>query len=100
MSIEPTTRTHVVLPTHLLEQLDKLVGPRHRSEFIADAVAQCLQRARLRKALDAMKDWPEPGSQADQLAEFAEVADEVRRDRRLASNRERWLEDNWYPRPE
>ncbi len=100
MSTEPTTRTHVVLPTRLLEQLDDLVGPRHRSEFIAEALARSVQRARLQKALDAMKDWPkEERSRETELAEFAEAAAEISRDRR-ENARERWLEENWLAHPE
>ena len=100
MSTEPTTRTHIVLPTRLLEQLDDLVGPRHRSEFIAEALTQSVQRARLQKALAAMKDWPEEeGSRDDELAEFAEAAAEIRRERH-DNARERWLRENWLANPE
>jgi hypothetical protein len=39
-------RTHVVLPRELLAGVDEIVGPRERSQFIADAVAEKLARAR------------------------------------------------------
>lgn len=44
------TRTHVVIPRDLLEEVDKLVGPRHRSEFLTEAVAEKVARLKLRRA--------------------------------------------------
>jgi metal-responsive CopG/Arc/MetJ family transcriptional regulator len=45
-----TARAHVVMDKELLDEVDRLVGPRHRSEFIADAVAKKVAQERLRKA--------------------------------------------------
>lgn len=39
-------RTHVILPDDLLEEIDKLVGKRKRSAFLADAVEKELRRRR------------------------------------------------------
>jgi metal-responsive CopG/Arc/MetJ family transcriptional regulator len=44
-------RTHVVLPRELIEEIDRIVGPRKRSRFIADAVRQKLLSERQREAL-------------------------------------------------
>jgi predicted transcriptional regulator len=45
------TRTHVVLPDDVLEELDRLVGKRKRSQFIEEAVRAKLQRERQRIAI-------------------------------------------------
>lgn len=45
-----TVRTHIVLPKELVEDVDRVVGLRHRSEFVAEAVAEKLSRERLRRA--------------------------------------------------
>jgi hypothetical protein len=42
-----TTRAHIVLPTDLLVKVDELVGPRERSAYIAEAVADRVQRDKL-----------------------------------------------------
>lgn len=47
------TRAHVVLPDDLLAELDELVGPRGRSEYIANALREKLRRERLHNALIA-----------------------------------------------
>jgi metal-responsive CopG/Arc/MetJ family transcriptional regulator len=44
-------RTHVVLPRGLVEEIDRLVGQRKRSEFIAQALDERLLRERQRRAL-------------------------------------------------
>ncbi len=43
-------RTHVVIPKDLLEEVDKLVGSRRRSEFLTAAVAEKVARLKLRQA--------------------------------------------------
>lgn len=45
-----TMRAHIVIDKALIEEVDCLVGPRHRSEFIAEAVEKKLKQERLRKA--------------------------------------------------
>jgi metal-responsive CopG/Arc/MetJ family transcriptional regulator len=47
------TRAHVVLPDELLSELDDLVGPRGRSQYIADAVREKMMRERQHHALIA-----------------------------------------------
>ncbi len=43
-------RAHIVIPKDLVADVDHLVGARHRSEFITEAVAEKLARERLRRA--------------------------------------------------
>ena len=45
-------RTHIVLPSDLVAEIDALVGPRGRSRFIAEAAKDRLQRDRMLKAMD------------------------------------------------
>ena len=58
MAKAATTRVHIVLPDDVLEGVDKLVGPRGRSQFVAEATEELLQRKRLMKALEDLKDAP------------------------------------------
>jgi hypothetical protein len=48
---DSTTRAHVVLPTALLTSVDRLVGRRARSRFVAQAVAEKLARLRRERLL-------------------------------------------------
>ena len=48
------TRTHIVLPTQLLDEIDAIVGPRERSKFIAEAAAEKLRRMRLVDLVDKL----------------------------------------------
>ena len=47
-------RTNVTIPEELLAQVDALAGPRGRSQFVADAIAKSVKRARQHAALDAL----------------------------------------------
>lgn len=55
MSHSPTddvlTRTNVTLPARLLAQVDRLAGPRGRSRYVAEAVAQRVRRDALGAAI-------------------------------------------------
>lgn len=44
-------RAHVVMPRELIEEVDKLVGQRRRSDFMAEAVREKVLRARRDKVL-------------------------------------------------
>ncbi|MCI0582162.1 MAG: hypothetical protein L0227_04565 [Chloroflexi bacterium] len=46
-----TTRTTISLPDSLMSDIDRLVGPRGRSSFLARAARNELKRERLRAAL-------------------------------------------------
>ena len=49
------TRTHVIAPKALIKEVDRLVGPRRRSQFITDAVAERVeQKNRIRAVRHAM----------------------------------------------
>ena len=50
-----TTRTTISLPDRLISDIDRLVGPRGRSGFLARAAQNELKRERLRAALDAAR---------------------------------------------
>ena len=45
------TRTNLTLPEDLLEEVDSLAGPRGRSRYVAEAVAQRVKRDKLGKAI-------------------------------------------------
>lgn len=44
-------RTNLTLPDELLREVDALAGPRGRSRYVADAVAQRVKRDKLEQAL-------------------------------------------------
>ena len=55
-------RTHFIAPKDLIEEVDRLVGPRRRSEFLTEAAAEKLKREKLLKATrHAMALPPELG---------------------------------------
>ena len=56
------TRTNVTLPAALLEEVDRYAGPRGRSRYVAEAVAQRVRRdalgAAIRETAGAMVGRP------------------------------------------
>jgi hypothetical protein len=60
-----TRRTHIVIPEPLVSEIDRMVGKRGRSEFLAQAAAKELKRLQQIKALEGAaatwrdKDHPE-----------------------------------------
>ena len=44
-------RTNLTLPEALMQDVDELAGPRGRSRYVAEAVAQRVRRDRLGKAI-------------------------------------------------
>lgn len=44
-------RTNLTLPKELMAEVDALAGPRGRSRYVADAVAQRVKRDKLGKAI-------------------------------------------------
>jgi hypothetical protein len=60
-----TKRAHVIIPDDLLQQVDALVGPRHRSEFFVAATREKVRREHLRRAAHelagSLRDEPTPG---------------------------------------
>lgn len=57
-------RTHIVLPTDLVAEIDRRVGKRSRSRFLAQLAARELRRLRqleaLRNAIGCWKDQDHP----------------------------------------
>lgn len=45
-------RTNLTLPMDLLREVDEIAGPRGRSRYVADAVAQRVKRDKLGRAID------------------------------------------------
>lgn len=60
-----SVRVHVLLPEKLVEEIDARVGPRRRSEFIAETLEAAMHRERFREALAKaagsidLRDYPE-----------------------------------------
>jgi hypothetical protein len=58
----PLARTNVTLPATLLAEVDRFAGPRGRSRYVAEAVAQRLRRdtlgASIRETAGAMVGRP------------------------------------------
>ena len=44
-------RTNLTLPEELMREVDEIAGPRGRSRYVAEAVAQRVKRDRLGKAI-------------------------------------------------
>lgn len=55
-------RTNLLLPKELVEEVDRYAGPRGRSRFVAEALAERLRRERLREVVlataGAWRDHP------------------------------------------
>jgi len=45
-------RTHIIIPEHLVKEIDRLVGKRGRSEFLAQAAEKELRRLQQARALE------------------------------------------------
>jgi hypothetical protein len=64
MVADGRVRTHVLLPRETLDAVDRLVGPRRRSEFLAEAAAEKLRRcervAAARAVMGSLADAPIP----------------------------------------
>jgi hypothetical protein len=65
-------RTHVLIPQDLMEKVDRLVGPRRRSEFLSQALREKLSRVELaeaaRKAAGSLADADIPGWESRERA--------------------------------
>jgi hypothetical protein len=79
-----TRRTHIIIPEPLVSEIDRLVGKRGRSEFLAQAAEKELRRLQQIEALEgaagAWRDRDHP-----ELAEGAgRWVRELRKDRELS----------------
>lgn len=77
-----TTRTTISLPDSLMAEIDRLVGPRGRSGFLARAAQNELKRERLRTALDAARGALVGTSEWRSGDEIIRFVDELRSDDR------------------
>lgn len=77
-------RTHIVLPRAVVEDVDRLVGHRRRSQFVVDAVCEKLRREQLAAALDAtagiladvdIPEWASPEQTSAWVRELRQEAD-------------------------
>jgi metal-responsive CopG/Arc/MetJ family transcriptional regulator len=62
-------RTNLTLPADLMDEVDRLAGPRGRSRYVAEAVAQRVKRDRLgvaiRESAGIMRGTPNQMSRAE-----------------------------------
>jgi metal-responsive CopG/Arc/MetJ family transcriptional regulator len=78
-------RTHVILPTELVEEVDRLVGARRRSRFVEAAIRGLLKRERmaaaLRQTAGSLKsdnpEWETPEKVSEWVAEQRREDDEA-----------------------
>lgn len=83
------TRTHLIAPKTLIEEVDLLVGPRRRSEFFTEAAAEKLQREKLLQATRRAMSLP---AELDVPSwETPEAASKWVHDLRVESDRKRNL---------
>ena len=60
MKVATKFRTHIVISTDLVEEVDRLVGKRKRSQFVGDLITRELMRQRQLAAIDkAAGSWQE-----------------------------------------
>ncbi len=96
--MDTMVRTHVLLPKKLLDEIDALVGPRKRSEYIAEVLEEDVRRKRLLGALAAVAATPPDQRVKGEWNNAESPAAWVHELRHTESNRERWLRENWYER--
>jgi hypothetical protein len=94
---EETIRTHVILPKELVASVDRLVGKRERSKFVAEAVQRELKRRRLASAVDklggslagrGLPEW-ETSESAREWVRASRRADQAHADREMADRNAR-----------
>lgn len=65
MVSEGSVRAHIAISPDLIEEVDRLVGPRRRSQFFVDAVKEKIRRERLlaaaNRAAGTLADVDVPG---------------------------------------
>lgn len=79
-----TKRTHIVIPEHLVIQIDRIVGKRGRSQFLAQAAEKELMRLGQLRAIEAAagcwkdRHHPELKAGASKWVEKLRLQDEKR----------------------
>ncbi len=100
-------RTHATLPAGMIDEIDSVVGPRKRSEFLAAAAGEQLRRLRLIQAIDrvagSLKDvdipgWETPESTVKWVQEQREEADRERGMDIEFDEEGEWHGFSWTPR--
>ena len=72
-------RTNLTLPEELIAEVDAIAGPRGRSRYVADAVAQRVKRDRLLRAIEASAgSLVPPGGSPMTRVEVAMLVDDLR----------------------
>lgn len=72
-------RTNLTLPEELIAEVDAIAGPRGRSRYVADAVAQRVKRDRLLRAIDASAgSLVPPGGRPMTRVEVTRLVDDLR----------------------
>lgn len=88
MAHATTTRTHLIAPKKLIEEIDRLVGPRRRSEFLTEAAAEKLQREKLLQAtrdaaklppVDDVPGWATPEQVSQWVHDLRRESDRTRK---------------------
>jgi len=51
MDKQPSTRTHITVPSQLLKQIDTVVGTGKRSQFMVEATEQLLKKLKITSVL-------------------------------------------------
>jgi hypothetical protein len=54
-------RVHFIAPQGLIEEIDKLVGPRRRTDFLIEAAAEKLRREKLLRLTHEVMTLPSDG---------------------------------------
>ncbi len=89
MVVNATARAHIVIPRELLEAVDELVGPRKRSEFIAEAIRRQVQREQQHQAIEKYAgvldpaDYPEWANGSSEWVHNMRQADDQHRAKKL-----------------
>jgi hypothetical protein len=68
--MESTQRTHIIIPSDLLREIDALVGPRGRSAFLLETAREEVRRRKLLRFLESER----PAWEAEDHPELAEGA--------------------------
>lgn len=93
------TRTHLVLPSSLVDEIDERVGPRGRSKFVAEILEEWFRRERRVEAARRFRGSVKPGEIPEwDTAESA--ARWVHDGRHIRSAGERELDEGWLPAPQ
>ena len=88
----PTVKTQIVFPEELLQELDKHVKERQRSEFVVEAVQEKLQRLKLEQVLQQASGlW----KNRTDLKTDAQVRDYLKSIRGADTRRQHRLQKSW-----